>query len=385
MDLKKTKEETNFIGCGAIHTLVIEKWRNTVWGFGWNGRGQLGLNTEEDNNLSPKKLSSNLPKMKSITCGGDHSVLISDDGNVYVAGSNDSGQLGIENHFAPSFIPLPLYFTEKRIVLAACGNEHSLFLDEEGFPWCCGKNSHGQLGLGDYNDRTIPHMIHFDKKIQSIACGRYHSLMIDENKQVWSFGSNDHGQLGLTAHSSNFSTPQVIETLYEIESIACGCCHSIAVDGEGNLWSFGDNSAGQLGLSDFEARNFPTKLKIFAHIEKIRCGSVHSIALDKSGIVWAFGSNHLGQLGFHSDEESVNTPQPIIMPAGFPKISEIECGAYHTVFIDVFGSFWSTGRNFSGQLGVNDADDRHSPTKILELSWASQYLSIITPINLGEA
>ena len=383
MERKWRNNELNFIGCGAIHTLIVGNWRNNcaVWGFGWNGKGQLGINAEEHNKSLPIKIPSNLPKMKGLSCGGDHSILFSEEGEVFVVGSNDSGQLGLSNNFENVVVPRSLAFGGKKILLAACGSEHSLFLEDIGSLWSCGLNSHGQLGLGDHEDRTFPHLVTYynenNIKIKSLACGRLHSMVIDEEENIWSFGSNEHGQLGLANDSYTYSTPQLIDyfTKMDIIEIACGCCHSIVIDVDGQLWAFGCNREGQLGLGDMENRNSPEKVQNFAKITKVKCGSVHSVALDEFGFVWGFGNNHLGQLGFE-ENELFYYPRQLVRDK-FPKISSIECGAYHTVFMDVDGTFWSTGRNVGGQLGLNDVEDRFAPTIIQGLSWTSQLLSCI--------
>jgi alpha-tubulin suppressor-like RCC1 family protein len=78
---------------------------------------------------------------------------------------------------------------------------------------------------------------------------------------------------------------------------------SVCLDREGNVWSFGRNDGGELGLGDIHARYTPTKIKILKNIIQISCKTLHTLCLDDQGKVWVFGNSKCGQLGLGGDND----------------------------------------------------------------------------------
>lgn len=89
------------------------------------------------------------------------------------------------------------------ITSLSAGDGFSLFLDENGSVWSCGRNDHGQLGLGDTNNRNIPELIKNLPKIKSVFTLGFASLFLDSEGSVWSVGDNRYGQLGLGSEADN--------------------------------------------------------------------------------------------------------------------------------------------------------------------------------------
>jgi alpha-tubulin suppressor-like RCC1 family protein len=107
--------------------------------------------------------------------------------------------------------------------------------------WSFGSNEYGQLGLGDTTNRYIPSPVLINGvnfKVKDIACSGHHSLAIDINDNLWSFGFNGYGQLGLGDTTNRYiPSPALINGInFKVKSIACSGHHSLVIDMFDELW-----------------------------------------------------------------------------------------------------------------------------------------------------
>ena len=148
-------------------------------------------------------------------------------------------------------------------------------------------------------------------------------------------------------------------------AVAAGSFHSMAITADKNLWVWGWNNDGQLGMGPLDLRPnvpFPTqvvyfrrKLRIKAGIVKISAGFSHSAAIDENGRLFTWGNNKYGQLGV-GDYLTRRYPTQVtgfINPQGQQyKVSDVQCGLYHCLVLTEVGHVWSFGSNSRGQLGT---------------------------------
>ena len=142
--------------------------------------------------------------------------------------------------------------SKKFVTTVGCSYYHTVFAcSDELETYSCGRNDYGQLGLNHLDDRNIPALIEAlnGKKIISIGCGQYHTVVASNEGDVYSFGRNDSGQLGLTITDNSVSVPKEVKGL-KSQQIACGYYHSVAVS-NGQLYCWGKNDSGQLGVGNF--------------------------------------------------------------------------------------------------------------------------------------
>jgi alpha-tubulin suppressor-like RCC1 family protein len=222
--------------------------------------------------------------------------------------------------------------------------------------------------------------LHGNIKGKSAACGNEHTLILDENNNVYSFGNNEDGVLGVENNnlkSYNFIKVDFGQYNGRIKDIAAGTVHNIALTDDGKIFSWGSAQGGQLGLSEKyltqkNLKNFcistPTLVSIYSNIGEqtkitnISCGEAHTIVLNSKKEVysWGFGSN--GQLGLGFCEDSfelgtglsksrIFTPKKI-QTLQNKKISDIQCGKTFSMFIDSSGGLYSCGVNDLYQLGI---------------------------------
>ncbi|XP_001160851.3 probable E3 ubiquitin-protein ligase HERC6 isoform X1 [Pan troglodytes] len=283
--------------------------------------------------------------------GERHSLLLLTNHRVLSCGDNSRGQLG-RRGAQRGELPEPIQALETLTVdLVSCGKEHSLAVCHKGRVFAWGAGSEGQLGIGEFKEISFtPKKITTLNgiKIIQVSCGHYHSLALSKDSQVFSWGKNSHGQLGLGKEFPSQASPQRVRSLEGIPlaQVAAGGAHSFALSLCGTSFGWGSNSSGQLALS---GRNVPVQsnkpLSVGAlknlGVVYISCGDAHTAVLTQDGKVFTFGDNRSGQLGYSPTPEK-RGPQLVERIDGL--VSQIDCGSYHTLaYVHTTGQVVSFG------------------------------------------
>ncbi len=143
-------------------------------------------------------------------------------------------------------------------------------------------------------------------------------------------------------------------------SLAAGLQHSLALNNDGRVWSWGANSLNQLGDATPVSRALPGLVPAPTNVVAIAAGDTHSLALRSDGTVWAWGSNAWGQLG---DGTGSFHPAPVQVTA-LANLVEIAAGSDHNVALEADGTVWTWGRNLFGQLGDGTTSNRTTPARV---------------------
>jgi alpha-tubulin suppressor-like RCC1 family protein len=129
-----------------------------------------------------------------VAAGYSHSLALKADGSLWAWGDNWNGQLGLgynyNNHNVPTRVG-----ADSDWASVAAGSNHTLAIKADGGIWAWGSNG-GQLGLGDYTNRNVPTRVGADTDWASVAAGQYHTLAIKADGGLWAWGRNNQGQLG---------------------------------------------------------------------------------------------------------------------------------------------------------------------------------------------
>jgi alpha-tubulin suppressor-like RCC1 family protein len=350
----------------------IINWREAyknygkVFGFGYNDYHQLGLE-DNDNRYIPMELSS--INAKSVVCGGFHTMIIDLEDNVWSFGKNEDGQLGLglDLDFSKGNNK-PIQIPNLKGKSISCGTTHTMVIDLDDNIWVFGDNLFGQLGLGDFQNRYAPiGLTHMGQpfKAKSVSCGSYNTTILDLNNNVWIFGNNLYERLGI---NSDIDPRLPIELTYmgkifKAKTVSCGKDFTILIDMNDNLWSFGCNQSGQLGLGDTIDRSIPTPVLYQDKNLKCKsaiCGRDYVMVIDMNNDILGFGYNESGELGLG---DNINRYIPTYMGQNF-KAKSISCGQCHTIIIDLDDNIWCCGLNEDGQLGLGYYVDRYIPTKL---------------------
>ncbi|ETR71714.1 MAG: hypothetical protein OMM_02282 [Candidatus Magnetoglobus multicellularis str. Araruama] len=298
-----------------------------------------------------------------IAAGAYHS-LASSRNTVMAWGKNDMGQLGTGTSGVDNGKPYPNSVNGlENIVDLAAGENFSLALSDNGTVWSWGDNSYGQLGIGsDSSKIDSPQRVLLLTDIMDIDAGYAHALALQENGTVWSWGNNSKGQLGngKTGQDTSENKPVLIPTLDNCVAIAAGYGHSVALKNDGTVWTWGFNASGQLGDRSETDKTQPVIVPGLANIIAIAAGDYHTVALKSDGTVWAWGDNPFGQLG---DGSTIMKNCPVRVLDIF-NVTGIAAGYVHTLAIRNDGTVWAWGSNVYGQLGDNsDLEMQARPVK----------------------
>jgi len=311
----------------------------------------------------------------------NHSLLITHDQTITSFGLNDCGQLGL-NNIGEQYFPAKIE-TLKHIKQVSCGRNHSLALTELGEVFTFGSPDDGQLGLGDiFENVLIPTKIESLSNIKQISCGNSHTLVLNNQGEVFTFGENHSGQLGL-GHTEGQSVPVKIESLSGIKYVACGGNHSLVVHDSGEIFAFGGNRFGQLGIGNNINQLVPIKINYLMDIpiQSVICGFEHSMALTNQGNVYSFGNNVKGQLGKGTSFNNSFIPVKIDM---LGNIKQLSSGNSHTMALSNEGFIYVFGDNKQGQLGTGDRKIRTVPiklesvTSIVQVACGNAYSHVLT-------
>ena len=187
-------------------------------------------------------------------------------------GQNSSGQLGMGD-FSTRVVPQAVeYFRSATLAAVACGSRTTLALDDEGKAFAWGKGEDGTLGIGDRTTALRPKIIEglLRHPMKQLVIRGAHVLALTERGQLWAWGRNEDGQLGTRSGAerprelTHSSTPERVRGLMGVTvcHVACGRCHSMAIDVEGRLHSWGGNDDGALGHGDTTSRPAPTLVRL---------------------------------------------------------------------------------------------------------------------------
>ena len=183
------------VHCGYGHTLILKN-NGTLWGCGKNEAGQLGLG-DTNNRTTFTQITTNIDNIKSVHCGSNHTFILKNDGTLWACGYNEHGRLGLEDTNNRNVFTQVTTNTDN-IKSIYCGGPHTLILKNDNTLWACGWNGHGQLGLGDTTNRNIFTKIAVNvDNVKSIHCGDYHTFILKNDGTLWACGYNNYGQLGL--------------------------------------------------------------------------------------------------------------------------------------------------------------------------------------------
>ncbi len=124
-----------------------------------------------------------------------------------------------------------------------------------------------------------------------VACGGDHTVALESDGSLWAWGYNTYGQLGLGGITANKLSPIRVGTACDWVAVACGAWNTEALKSDGSLWSWGDNTDGQLGVGGNGPRYSPTRVGTDNDWVAVVCGSFSTLALKSDGSLWAWGEN----------------------------------------------------------------------------------------------
>ena len=201
-----------------------------------------------------------------------------------------------------------------------------------------------------------------------VASGKRHTLAINSRGELYAWGVNDDGQLGIGTTTDNELAPQRVSRDSGWEAVSGGEYHSLALKSDGTLYAWGKNDRGQLGIGSTDNETTPRQVGNAGDWKTIAAGGNHSLALKSDGTLYSWGSNGFGQLGNGENganltDKSKDKTAPIQIGTD-RDWQTISAGNNHSLALKSDSTLHTWGYNKFGQLGLGDNTDRNSPTRI---------------------
>ena len=363
-----------------------------LYSWGKNKNGELGIGKSVNANIPTPITSLDTKNIISVLPGGRNTLLIKEDGNIYLCGSNIFGLLALNNEtqnntlLQKTFKKINFFEEEeKKIKSISIAEFHCLALDIKGNIYGWGGNLFNKLGEKNKFVNGKPEYIKNITKIKSISCGDYHSCALSEDGVLYTWGgggeSYNQGQCG-HGNLKDIDKPKKVEYFIKnnikIKKVSCGGYHTVVIsENNEDVYSFGKGIFGQLGYGISENTSKPKKVifepKQNSKYEKsekiniidIKCGGEHSLFLSSNNNLYACGHGYLGQLGFGNDK-NINKPL-IVKSLTNKKIIEIAAGWSHSMVLTSEGNIYTTGCNKYGELGIGKKSNKYNYTWVNKL------------------
>ena len=335
-----------------------------LFSWGRNNVGQLGTNTRVDRS-SPAQTVSGGINWKAISCGYQNAGTIKTDGTLWMWGNDLYGGLGLNSSSFYKSSPIQIYGGGTNWKIIACGHSHSGAIKTDGSLWLWGSNIYGELGTNDTVHRSSPvQTIAGGNVWKSIALGKTCSVAIQFDGSLWTWGRNTLGQLGTNDINHRSSPVQTVAGGNNWKTIAAGYYTCAGIKTDGTLWLWGSDAFGQLGQNYVESgKSSPVQTVAYGtNWRTVSCGYANTAAIKTDGTLWVWGSNLRGQLG---DNTPFNKSSPIQTITGGTDWRFVSSGFYVTAGIKMNGTLWMWGENNNyGQLGINTTSvNKSSPVQ----------------------
>ena len=286
---------------------------------------------------------------------GDFSAALNKKGDLYCWGNNQAGRVGNGNT-VDQLTPVKVLGKVKKF---AMGSDHTAAITENGDLYCWGDNSFGQVGMG--TDNVIQkEPVKILENIKDISLGYWCSAAISEKGDLYCWGCNRNGQVGNGTYTEKETRP--IKILDNVKNVYTSetACRIIAITEKGDLYCWGTNCCGEIGIGTQTGVIKP--VKVLENIKTISIGWHHVAAINEKGDLYCWGYNGSGQVG---NGTVINQLKPVKI---LENINEVVCGNGHNMAVSCNGEVYAWGYNGYGQVGNGTTENQLKPVKVLSLA-----------------
>jgi alpha-tubulin suppressor-like RCC1 family protein len=348
-------------------TVTVGPPAGQLFAFGQNNRGQLGFN-DTTYRSSPTQVgsSTNWISLNLIGPTGYSGFGIKSDNTLWSWGQNGHGQLGLDDTTYRSS-PVQVGSATNWNLISSSTNYHVLLTKTNGTLWGMGRNTFGNLGLGNSTYKSSPTQVGTDTNWNNISQGTFRSAATKTDGTLWLWGRNNYGTLGLN-DTTDRNSPTQVGTGTNWSKVAVTGADALATKTDGTLWAIGgSNDGGRLGLSEIPYsspgaifRSSPVQIGANTNWNLLVPAGESFAATKTDGTLWSWGPNINGQLG-HNNSSYKSSPVQVGTNTNW---SKIDGGSTSFGGIKTDGTLWLWGNNGQGQLGLNDRVNKSSPTQV---------------------
>lgn len=346
--------------------------------FGDNRQGQLGRGNR-DYLPQPATVELERPVVAGET-GYEFTCLLDDVGVVWCMGHDDTGQCG-DGVIDDAWIGAPVQNVTGTISILSSTDDHTCALNEEGRLWCWGSNAFGELGVGDHVDRGTPVELLAPNGMpwSAVSAGDMHTCAIADTR-LYCWGADGSGQVGNGGPDGDVVTPLPIATTTSWQGVSAGVLHTCATDTDSERWCWGAALNGALGGGTTVTTNQnapvrmpttpgPTSWLRLAAGDQFTCGISGGSA---PGELWCWGDNSNGELGvpgaaaFSHEPLLVDEPTADWYRVAVDSLNGAACALRGSTS---GGELHCWGLNEQGQLGLGGTMDRDAPERVGTDAW----------------
>jgi alpha-tubulin suppressor-like RCC1 family protein len=274
----EASDEKNFIevaevSSGNTSSTILTK-DGEVYSRGWNSQGQLGVQAGQEVSVVDWTKVPLEDKVTAIDSPYDHTVALTEKGNIYTWGPNDEGQTGngsTEASYSPNKVTASLRYEK-----IAAGSNFVIALDADNRLWTWGDNTSGQLGDGTTTARSTPGRVPTDLRFTEVYAGKSSAYALTESGELYAWGSNTSGQLGdntttdrnTPAPSAGGKTWKSLAANNQTETV-------LGISSDGFLHSWGANPNGELAIgANWRQQQIDENNRVTRQIEQIKASDV---------------------------------------------------------------------------------------------------------------
>ncbi|AGH98936.1 RCC1 domain-containing protein [Micavibrio aeruginosavorus] len=386
--------KVNGMGGSGVRAYLMADGTIKACGIGSNNSNgdPTGSHVYIPSRLTPTDCNA---RFVEVFLGGAQNYALTANGEVWSWGYNNYGQLGHGDTANRAIATRIEFFVANNIQIAkvipsrpnyydyAC----ALFLTTDGKVYGCGFNGTGQLGNGTTANQYVPVRCGSLTNITCVTLSgmQHHAYAVEDNGNLWVWGSNNNGQLGL-GDGTTRQTPILHPSLNNIVKAVASAGYTTAGNGpagcglvlraDGTIWTTGYNGYGQLGLGDTTDRTSFTQIIHPAFFTDIFAGDGRYPAfgaISQQKEIYLWGYNGYGQIG---NGNTANVAAPF-KPAGAFQgnvTRAVMGGGVSTdgCVLQAGNQLWSTGYNGNGNLGIGHASNVSTFQKVLGISGTIQ-------------
>jgi alpha-tubulin suppressor-like RCC1 family protein len=345
-----------------------------VWGY--NGAGELALSDAVDRS-SPVQVGTGT-NWSTMSTRGLSTLAIKTDGTLWSWGRNYQGVLGL-NLEGFNYRSSPIQVgTDTNWSKVSHSGTHAMAIKTDGTLWAWGKNDYGQLGLNDrltaINGRSSPVQVGTSSNWSLVSAAETITAAIKTDGTLWTWGRDRPGtsaQVPMLGRPNDAyvsrSSPTQVGGNTTWSKVNIGISVAMAIKTDGTLWTWGTGRG--LGLNiNYGYRSSPTQIGSLTTWSEavVNQGNRYGndcIALRTDGTLWLWGNNQNGQLGFNNASDGTHKSSPTQL--GTNTWTSISFGDLQEVgAVKSDGTLWTWGANDNGQLGQNNRIYRSSPVQV---------------------